>query len=357
MRAVALRMRDTPYVLKGGTALALLYGLDRHSVDLDFDIGPRKLVPIENDVRDGLRDVNVSMSSFRRGRPMWKGRRFNVHYTDPGTGVDRLLKVELSFRTEPGPDEVVIQDGIRTYKISALFDQKMNAADDRTKARDLYDLEFLVESHGDSLSTRQIRRADGFSKDYQGLATRYRRAFRKEPLLKDLTTADDRALAFRIGVVKQMHRRRQPVVEQAVPSAASLADALARHEIWLESDGQEGSRADLSDRNFSGAVLCGVNLEAADLQRADFTGADLRNANLRSTNLSGAVFDGTDLRGADFSGSDLTDISLRRSMLRATTKGLAEALKKVDRPRQSPSRPYRRVPRRAEPEREFGQSR
>ena len=334
-----------------------MYGLDRHSVDLDFDIGARKRVPFRNDVRDGLQDVNVSMSSFKRGRPMWKGRRFNVHYIDPESGVDRLLKVELSFRTEPSPAEVVIQDGIRTYKIAALFDQKMNAADDRTKARDLYDLGFLVESHGDSLSTRQIRRADGFSKDYQGLATRYRRAFRKDPLLKDLTTADDRALAFRIGVVKQMHRRRQPVVEQAVPSASSLADALARHEIWLESDGQEGSRADLSDRNFSGAVLCGVNFEAADLQRADFTGADLRNANLRSTNLSGAVFDGTDLRGADFSGSDLTDISLRRSMLRATTKGLAEALKKVDRPRQSPSRPYRRVPRLAEPEREFGQSR
>ncbi len=30
MRAVALRMQDTPYVLKGGTALALVYGLDRH---------------------------------------------------------------------------------------------------------------------------------------------------------------------------------------------------------------------------------------------------------------------------------------------------------------------------------------
>lgn len=37
MKAVALRMQDTSYVLKGGTALALLYGLDRHSDDLDFD--------------------------------------------------------------------------------------------------------------------------------------------------------------------------------------------------------------------------------------------------------------------------------------------------------------------------------
>ena len=288
---------------------------------------------------------------------MWKGRRFNVHSIDSETGADRLLKVELSFRTEPRPDEVVIQDGIRTYKISALFDQKMNAADDRTKARDLCDLGFLVESHGDSFSTKQIPRADGFSRDYQGLAARYRRAFEKDPLLEDLTTADDRAIAFRIGVVMQLHRRRQPVVEQAVPSAWSLADVLALHEIWLESDGQEGSRADLSGRKFPGAVLCGVNFERANLRTADFTCADLRNANLRSTDLRGAVFDGTDLQGADFSGSDLTDISLRRSTLGATTNGFAEALMRVARPHQSASVPYRRVPRRAEFEREFGPSR
>ena len=42
MREIALEMQDTPLVLKGGTALALLYGLDRHSVDLDFDCGRAK---------------------------------------------------------------------------------------------------------------------------------------------------------------------------------------------------------------------------------------------------------------------------------------------------------------------------
>ena len=37
-RAVALRMQTTPYVIKGETAPALLYGLDRRLVGLDFDV-------------------------------------------------------------------------------------------------------------------------------------------------------------------------------------------------------------------------------------------------------------------------------------------------------------------------------
>ena len=63
MRAVALRMQTTPYVLKGGTALALLYGLNRHSVDLDFDERGKR-VSIKNHVRDGFRDEGVPMSAF-----------------------------------------------------------------------------------------------------------------------------------------------------------------------------------------------------------------------------------------------------------------------------------------------------
>lgn len=313
-------------MLKGGTALALLYGLDRHSVDLDFDCGSAKRVSIKDHVRDGLREANVPMSSFKRGRPMWKGRRFRIHYINPDSGKLQLLTVELSFRTQPDADVVVVADGIRTYTIPALFDQKLNAADDRTKARDLYDLGFLAESYGDSFSTEQISRADEFSRNWEGLAGRYRRAFQTDELLKDITTADDRALLFRIAILEQMHHRGHVVAEQAVPSARSLADELALHKIWLESDGQAGSRADLSDRGFAGSVLCGVNFERANLRRADFSGADLRNANLRNSDLTEAVFDKADLRGADFSGANLTDLSFRDSTIGPTTKGFPEAL-------------------------------
>ena len=357
MRAVVLQMQDTPFVLKGGTALALLYGLDRHSVDLDFDVGSAKRVSIERHVRAGMQDANVPMSAFKRGRPMWRGRRYRGHYLNPDSGENQVLTVELSSRKRPRLEDVVVVDGIRTYRIAALFDQKMNAADDRTKGRDLFDLGFLAETYGDRLSNEQILRADEFSRDHEGLADRYRQAFQKDELLRDVTTADDRALAFRIGVVEQMHRRGQTIVEQALPRARSLADDLALHRIWLQSDGQQGCRADLSDRRFVGSVLCGVNFERADLRRADFTGADLRNANLRSADLSGAVFNRTDLRGADFSGAELKDLSLRSSKLGPTTKGLAEALARVAKPDHLPYMPLQRTSHQAEREREFGPSR
>ena len=130
MKAVVLRMQQTPYVFKGGSALAFFYGLDRHSTDIDFDgIEP---VSIKNHVRDGLRDARVPTSSFLVAKDSWMGQRFKIHYIDPHNGEDRLMRVDLSFREEPDPDEIAVVDGIRTYRIGALFDQKLKAATGRT---------------------------------------------------------------------------------------------------------------------------------------------------------------------------------------------------------------------------------
>ena len=356
MRAVALRLQSTPYVLKGGTALALLYGLDRHSEDLDFDDCGNRF-SIENQVRDGLRDGGASMSEFIHDYETWKGQRFKAHYIDPDTGADRLLMIELSSRSEPNPDDIVVVDGIRTYRLPALFNQKMDAADDRVKARDLFDFGFLVAKHGDRLSSDQIERADSFSRDYEDLADRYRQAFEEDALLRGVTTADDRALALRIAVIEQLHHRGKTVIEQSVPDAQPLADVLARHKIWLESDGRDGCRANLADGDFSGAVLCNLNFEKADLRGADFQGADLRNANLRSADLRRALFDRTDLRGADARGANLTSASFRRGILGPTTKGSSEPPVRRAAPRRTRYVPPLEIPHRSEPERDFGPSR
>ncbi|MEU9036487.1 pentapeptide repeat-containing protein [Streptomyces sp. NPDC048352] len=59
-------------------------------------------------------------------------------------------------------------------------------------------------------------------------------------------------------------------------------------------------RADLDD-----AVLRGTVLDGADLVRADLYGADLRGASLRGARMLGAGLHGADLRGADLSGAVL----------------------------------------------------
>ena len=60
-----------------------------------------------------------------------------------------------------------------------------------------------------------------------------------------------------------------------------LKTVLKEHKKWLESDGEEGSLAD----------LCGADLRSADLSGADLRGADLRSADLRSADLRGADLD------------------------------------------------------------------
>ena len=76
---------------------------------------------------------------------------------------------------------------------------------------------------------------------------------------------------------------------------------LEEHKKWLDSDGLEGKRANLSQTNLSKKSLGKVNLRGADLERADLyrthlEGADLIEVNLEGANLRGANFEKTDLR-------------------------------------------------------------
>ena len=71
---------------------------------------------------------------------------------------------------------------------------------------------------------------------------------------------------------------------------------LKNHKLWLETNGEEGVKADLSR----------ANLKWVDLSGASLRGADLSGANLRGANLKWADLSDTDLRGADFKWADLS---------------------------------------------------
>ncbi len=83
-------------------------------------------------------------------------------------------------------------------------------------------------------------------------------------------------------------------------SEEELKQILAAHETWLETDGGEGERADLSRTELQGANLIGAKLQGADLYRAKLQGADLRRADLQ----------GADLRRADLQGANLKEAEL-----------------------------------------------
>lgn len=85
---------------------------------------------------------------------------------------------------------------------------------------------------------------------------------------------------------------------RAPPGADELAALLALHKQWVESDGNEGLKANLED----------ANLEQADLRDVDLTRATLNGARLR-----GARLDGADLRDTTFFNADLTNAELGKA--------------------------------------------
>ena len=85
----------------------------------------------------------------------------------------------------------------------------------------------------------------------------------------------------------------------------TLSAILKEHQLWIDSNGENGERADLSNKNLIRADLRGAGLRRADLRGADLRGANLFRANLRRANLFRANLRGANLRRADLIGANL----------------------------------------------------
>jgi len=115
-----------------------------------------------------------------------------------------------------------------------------------------------------------------------------------------------------------------------------LGKILKDHKKWLESGGEQGQRADLSEASLRGAdlreadlrqaILRGADLRQADLFKANLSGADLRVANLREVSLSSADLSNADLSQADLTGAYLYHVDLRRADLSGASLLGAELL-------------------------------
>jgi membrane protein YdbS with pleckstrin-like domain/uncharacterized protein YbdZ (MbtH family) len=109
-------------------------------------------------------------------------------------------------------------------------------------------------------------------------------------------------------------------------SPEALKKILAKHQLWLDSNQEEGERAnlqeadlqwaDLQKADLQGADLRGANLQEADLQWANLQEADLREADLRGADLQWADLQGADLQEANLQWTDLRGADLRGADLR-----------------------------------------
>jgi len=98
--------------------------------------------------------------------------------------------------------------------------------------------------------------------------------------------------------------------ETAQLDLVELAAILDQHKIWVESGGDEGTKADLCGVNLENADLTGVNLQGAFLQRANLRNADLSMANLKGASLVQADLCNANLLGAELRGANLMGATL-----------------------------------------------
>jgi predicted nucleotidyltransferase component of viral defense system len=133
------------FVLKGGTGLLIGYGLNRFSTDLDFD-GKDRFIYIDKYILEGARKSNIDIEAINIKKDTDTTKRYSIHYK----GYEyNPLKIEISYRQaeEINENDINIIDGIRIYKLEKLAELKAKAFLDRTNARDIYDISFILERY------------------------------------------------------------------------------------------------------------------------------------------------------------------------------------------------------------------
>jgi len=117
------------------------------------------------------------------------------------------------------------------------------------------------------------------------------------------------------AVILDSEAQKSPVL--SLLKQEEFEQILIQHTRWLETNGEEGQRADLSARDLREVNLAqthsefesikrDINLSNADLSGADVSGTTLDGANLRGADFSRAMGIRTSLFAADLSGANLT---------------------------------------------------
>jgi len=73
-----ISLKKLPVILKGGTALLLCYGLNRHSEDLDFDSNKKN--DLENIITDSAKKVGLKINTITLAKKTHKLKSYKVTY-------------------------------------------------------------------------------------------------------------------------------------------------------------------------------------------------------------------------------------------------------------------------------------
>lgn len=176
-----------PLVLKGGTALRMCYGLDRFSEDIDLDCGVK--LHIEGFLAQcaehfGRRVPEMRNVTIDTEKDTAMVRRYILRYAD---NQERRLKIEVSRRSKPDEKVLAVVDGILTYTVTELIRQKVTALQERTVARDLYEVIFLAKHYCTKFSNKSWRLLHSINDHQADTLSRFTNAYEEDGIL---TVAD-----------------------------------------------------------------------------------------------------------------------------------------------------------------------
>lgn len=112
------------------------------------------------------------------------------------------------------------------------------------------------------------------------------------------------------ALLNEISKQFSPEFSPQQPDMLELAAVLDQHKMWVESGGENGTKADLCGADLSRADLTGANLQGAFLHKVKLRGADLSMANLRGASLVQADLRDTNLLGTELRGANLMGASL-----------------------------------------------
>ena len=183
-----------PITLKGGTALLLCYGLDRHSEDIDLDSNKKN--DLTHIIQDAAKKLNIDIQKISLPKDTETVRRYKVAYTQGH--IAKSLKIETSLRHGYDKEKTVLINNIQTYKKSHLVYLKIAAFQNRTVARDFHDLMFLANTDINIRAELSPFIIEQF-KQINPLFDKLHAAYQDDELLVDLLYTD-------FGLLEKLHK-------------------------------------------------------------------------------------------------------------------------------------------------------
>lgn len=151
-----LPMLGDNFILKGGTALTLFYGCNRFSEDIDLDAKTNNMNFIDKLKNPHYDTWNISV---KKDTPTVF--RAMIDYGAKSDKGDYPLKIEVSSRNAQFLSKGLMKytkiDGVNIYDISELIDMKVGAMLSRTKARDVFDVGYLLEKYPSLFNIKQVK--------------------------------------------------------------------------------------------------------------------------------------------------------------------------------------------------------